>query len=299
MTALVLWLTLAIAGPEQAPARATVDELTRVRELYALASFEEALVRLDLAGSAIEPGPAGQYRALCLLALGRTREAERVVERLVLDVPSFVIPEDEVPPRVAAMFREARERLLPAAARARYTEAREAWDARQLTQAIRGFRDVQTLLADDEFVATVEGLRDLKLLSRDFLALAEAELERERRPVAPAARREPADPPLTPEPAAVTYSEADADVTPPEEVSRRLPYWNPPAALAAQEFRGRLDVVVDEAGEVAVVTLVAPIHPQFDGPLVEAARRWRFRPATRDGVPVRYRKSFEIVLNRR
>ena len=329
MTPLVIWLLLALA-PGQAPAGLGVDELTRVRELYALASYEAALARLDRAGTSIDPGPAAQYRALCLLGLGRTHEVERVLEQLVLDVPAYAIPESEVPPRLAAMFRETRERALPAAARTRYTEAREAWDQQQLTQAIRGFRQVEMLLADDELVARVAGLRDLKMLSREFLALAEA--AHARASAAPAAPPATAPPPATtaataveaagapggigaavpgapaeaavPAPTAAVdqrpvYSQVDIDVVPPEEVSRRVPYWDRPGPLALQEFRGRLEVLVDEGGAVEAVTLVESVHPQFDGTLIEAANRWRFRPATRAGVPVRYRKTFDIVLSRR
>jgi TonB family protein len=65
------------------------------------------------------------------------------------------------------------------------------------------------------------------------------------------------------------------------------------------EFRGRLEVVIDEQGNVSAASLPAPVHPSYDTPLLDATTRWRFRPATRDGQPVRFRKTFEIVLNRR
>jgi TonB family protein len=99
--------------------------------------------------------------------------------------------------------------------------------------------------------------------------------------------------------AGTVYSESDAAVDPPAELSRRLPAWNPPPALARMEFRGVLEVVIDEQGAVTTASLASPVHPAYDDPLLAAASRWRFRPATRDGVPVPYRKTFEIVLNRR
>jgi outer membrane biosynthesis protein TonB len=34
----------------------------------------------------------------------------------------------------------------------------------------------------------------------------------------------------------------------------------------------------------------------YDAALVEAARKWRFEPARRSGVPVRFRHHIEVVL---
>jgi TonB family protein len=329
-------IVVAILGLQQPGAALTVDELTRVRELYALASYEEALARIDAAGSRISPERAAQYRVLCLLGLSRTVDAERAIERLVMEHPSYAIPEGEVPPRLFVMFRDTRQRLLPTAARAKYTEAKGAFDRQQFVQAARGFREVQSLLSDASFIAEVDGLRDLRILSEGFLNLAETEARKaelaasQPSPVAPApgpapvaAATQPAAAPIASAPPAVAaavaaspapvagspaptaapdatvYSEADAQVRPPEDVNRRLPAWSPPPALARMEFRGRLEVIIDQEGRVVSATLVQPVHPTYDTSLVDATSRWRFRPATKDDVPVRYRKTFDIVLNRR
>jgi hypothetical protein len=34
----------------------------------------------------------------------------------------------------------------------------------------------------------------------------------------------------------------------------------------------------------------------YDADLVEMARTWKFRPATKDGIPVRYKMTIEIRL---
>lgn len=331
LAGLLLVMTL---GLQQAGSSLTVDELTRVRELYALASYEEALARLDAAGSRVSPEHAAQYRALCLLGLSRVADAERAIERLVMDHPSYSIPEDDVSPRLFTLFTETRKRMLPAAARARYTDAKTAFDRQQFVQAARGFREVQSLLSDAAFVSEVDGLRDLRLLSEGFLNLAEGEARKAELaaalpaaapPTAPAAPaqptpaaavaptvvREPAPAVREPAPAvapvaaapvpadATVYSDADATVQAPVEVNRRLPAWNPPPALSRMEFRGQLEVVIDETGRVSSATLIKPVHPTYDTSLVDATSRWRFQPAMRDNVPVRYRKTFDIVLNRR
>ena len=63
-------------------------DLSAAKSLYASASYEEALTML----SSLEAGEnfeqVHQLRALCLLALGRTREGEETIERLVLHNPT-------------------------------------------------------------------------------------------------------------------------------------------------------------------------------------------------------------------
>lgn len=325
MTSLLLTFLLAVAGLQQGPAAST-DDITRVRELYALASYEDALARLDAAGAAIEPQDAAQYRALCLLGLSRVVEAEQTMERFVVDYPSYAMNDSDVSPRLVTMYNDARRRVIPSTARARYSEAKSAYDRQQFTRAARAFREVLELLGDDAIVNEVAGLRDLKMLTDGFLGLAEGEIEKAERPAAPAAPVAPAVAASTPAPAAAVaavpavesstpaardaapaepvasgpvYSVDDATVVAPTEVSRWMPQWNPPPVMARLEFRGLLEIVVNEQGLVTSAALVTPVHPQYDSQLLEATERWRFRPATKDGAPVAYRRTLEIVLGRK
>lgn len=330
MTTILLSLfVVASAGLTQAPSASAPDEITRVRELYALAAYEDALARLDAAGAGVSPIDAAQYRALCLLGLTRVVEAEQTMERFVVDYPEYAMTDGEVSPRLVTLFQEARARVVPATARARYSEAKSAYDRGQYARAARAFRDVILLLGDDEFVGGVEGLRDLKLLTEGFLGLAEGELDKAERAAAapapatpapapaaaPAATTTAAAPARTAEPPAPTaaapptasaptgpepiYSDTDPAVISPIEVSRWMPAWNPPAVMARTEYRGVLEVVVASDGTVSSASLVRPVHPLYDAELIDATSRWRFQPATRDGSPVAYRRTFEIVLGRR
>jgi hypothetical protein len=38
------------------------------------------------------------------------------------------------------------------------------------------------------------------------------------------------------------------------------------------------------------------VHPVYDAMMLAATNNWTYRPATLDGVPVRYRKLVEISL---
>jgi len=94
----------------------------------------------------------------------------------------------------------------------------------------------------------------------------------------------------------VIYTALDRDVTPPVELERNTPVWNPPAQFAGRRFRGVVQVVIDERGSVESAQLVWSLADFYDPELLEAARSWRFNPALRAGQPVTYRKIVEIAM---
>ncbi|HEY0093923.1 MAG TPA: TonB family protein, partial [Archangium sp.] len=68
-----------------------------------------------------------------------------------------------------------------------------------------------------------------------------------------------------------------------------------PEGLAAQPVAGlvRLELLVDERGEVAEAVVVQGLHPLLDEAALHAAPGLRFSPATLEGVPVPVRLRFE------
>src|SRR2546430_9764937 len=91
-----------------------------------------------------------QYRALCLLALGRTDEATSAIQAVVAALPSYHPSETEVSPRVRAAFREVRQLMLPAIIQQKYVEAKAALDQKNLAAASAGFKLVLELLTDSD-----------------------------------------------------------------------------------------------------------------------------------------------------
>jgi TonB family protein len=284
-----------------APRLSTAADLASVKELYAAASYEEALAMLGSVDAAADRSVVEQYRALCYLALGRTGEAEAALEALVTRNPRFTMQESEVSPRLVAMYRDVRTRALPAIARQEYTEARAKFDKEQFEDASRQFaRALQVL---NEAGPGDPSLADLRTLVEGFVNLAEAKAIAAR----PAPERPPppvAVPPPAPAAAATAapavpaiFNSGSEGVTPPVELSRQLPAWTPRTALtAAATFRGTLSIVIDEEGKVESASLAKPITPEYDGRLIAAAKNWRFRPATRAGQPVKYSADIAIVL---
>src|SRR5947207_2840825 len=109
-------LALLIAALVSIPMRAA-DSLTAARDLYAAAEYEDALVLLNQ----LQPGDhepderraIEQYRAYCLLALGRSADAEQAIAAMVTATPLYKPSGADVSPRVRSAFSEVRRRMLP------------------------------------------------------------------------------------------------------------------------------------------------------------------------------------------
>src|SRR5262245_12768582 len=67
------------------------DSLASARDLYAAAAYEDALVVLNRLRPAADDGGRAiqQYRAFCLLALNRGAEAQRAIEAIITEDPSY------------------------------------------------------------------------------------------------------------------------------------------------------------------------------------------------------------------
>ena len=98
------------------------DQIGKAQELYAAASYEEALALLDqmqtgaAGGSPADKRQIAYYRALCLLALGRSDEADRALEVAALADPFYRLKDAEASPSVRARAEAARQRAIPAIA---------------------------------------------------------------------------------------------------------------------------------------------------------------------------------------
>ncbi len=101
-----------------------------------------------------------------------------------------------------------------------------------------------------------------------------------------------------PEPVALvvedpTYSEGSPGVTPPVAIWPRLPRELPPSMRMDDLSRLELIIDVDGVVESAKLAGTAPTVPE--GMLVSVAKAWRFQPATKNGMRVRYRKTIWIA----
>ena len=93
------------------------------------------------------------------------------------------------------------------------------------------------------------------------------------------------------------YTVDDAGVTPPVVISQRMPSMTPELMRVTKALNtgAVIEVVIDEKGDVLEANVRKSLNASFDNLIVGAARRWKYRPAMKDGVPVRYIKTLVLV----
>lgn len=286
---------LALVAQER-PAPSPAADLAAAKALYASGAYEEALTRLpSTADAGASADETNQYRALCALALGRTAEAQRALEELIARRPLFKMSETEVSPKLVTMFHDVRRRLLPNLARDLYAAGKTSFEQKRYEAASAQLKDLLTLLSDEDLAAQAAGLADLKLLGEGFLKLSDAEVAaavKAQPPPAPAAPAGSAEPP-----APRVYTQDDKDVIAPVEIKRTYPAWHPIGTMSDKfRYNGVLRIVIDEQGKVETASLVRSVAPAYDPLLLAATHDWEFRPATRNGQPVKYQKIIAITL---
>ncbi len=289
---LVLMATMVVAADES---------LATARELYAAAAYEDALLMLNRLRATDVPAAdrrgIDQYRAFCLLALGRASEAERAIEAVVSAEPTYQPSDVDMSPRVRTAFSDVRKRMLPGIIQDLYARAKEAFDQKNFEVATSTFKDMLNTLADPAVgaAATQPPLSDLRTLAVGFNELSAAAIAPPPKPVVAVpppviAIKQPAPPP----PVLRIYSSRDADVQPPTKIRQDLPEYD--KRLGTTPGRGTLEIVIDENGNVERALMRGSVHPKFDEIALAAARTWRYKPATLRGVPVKYSKAIAIVV---
>ena len=259
---------------------AAQETLAKAKALYDAAAYEEALTLL-----APEQVPeAQQYKALCMLALGRSQDATGAVETLVSATPTFEPSADDLPPRFVTLVADAKKKLLPGIARRTFTEGREQFRSGDHEQALRKFDLVMTLTSSPLLKETPDA-EDLRTLASGFIDLARASA---------AARPEP----KAPEPPKV--AEAAAPGVPPDVVQPtaiRQPIPPIPSGvngLGSPTASVRVEIGTD--GKVVGAVMQQSAHPLYDRMVLQAARDWLYTPAMLNGRPVPSEKLVTIQL---
>lgn len=248
------------------------DPMVEVKSLYATAAYEDTLAllsRIEAAGDADVRDGIDEYRALCLMALGRDGDAEKAMEALATRHPLTLEQLDQRAPRFVSLYQQVRARLVPTLATTAYASGKRAYDSGAFPEAAAQFR---------EAVALLESLKasqpsELALLASGFLALAE-------KSVAPA----PTPAPIPAPAAAAATAPVTAPVNTPTELAGRSEGSAPPtetlstaatAATAATAVDAAA-VDVDVATVVEVTEVEAP--PSDPSPRPEPAQ---FTPVPR------------------
>jgi hypothetical protein len=290
------------------PARAQAS-LSRAKELYASANYDEALSMLNTLGFSSNESDApavAMYRVLCLVAVGRTQEVDTAIDRLVAQHPLYRPPSDEMSPRIQKAVSSARVRLLPVMVQRRYEESKTAYDRGDFAASSAGFKWVLSALSDPDlsYLSAQSPLSDIKTLSAGFVDLSEKAL------APPPVALTPAVVNIAPPPAASAsastapttnrgrdlkriFSVEDSDVVAPVIAKQAMPRF---PGLLTQAAVGVLEIVIDPAGNVESARLVESVHQTYDPVLLAAAKKWQYAPAVLDGTTVRYLKRIQVSL---
>ena len=255
-------------------AAAQVSEID-FKGLYAAAEYDKALEVI----ASLDTLEAQQYKALCLLALGRTADASTAIESLVNASPTFIPSSDDAPPRFVELVTKVRTKLLPAIARREFIQGRDRFNEKQNEQALKHFSLVLTLLKDPAFT-DANTKQDLETLATGFSDLAKAATTPVKVAAAPP---EPVAPPAAPAPAGGTV--VPPKVVPPVALVQTVPPM--PSDIAARAGAKLVMVVqIDAAGRVTAATVKESAHPRYDRLVALATREWRYTPATLNGLAI-------------
>jgi TonB family protein len=270
-------------------ARAADEPLADAKALFAAASFDGALAALDkLDGPNAAQPEALEYKVLCLLALGRSADAQRVTESLVTSVPTFAPAETDLSPRFVELLTETRRRIVPVVARRLLTDARDQFRAKKNAEAQRMFEELLTLASDAIWRDAAEA-DDLRTLASGFLDLIHGAAATAASPDAPASAVAVA--------AVVSPAQLLGEIVAPVAVSQAMPRWIAPDTVSAlRTFHGAVKVRIGTDGHVVDASMATATHPVYDQLLLEAARRWVYKPAVRNGQPIEVDKVVEFYL---
>jgi TonB family protein len=271
-------------------------DLTAARDLYASAAYDDALTVLNRLRSSDHPASQAraieQYRAFCFLALGRPADAEQAIEAVVAAEPSYQPGESDASPRIRSAFTSVRRRMLPSIIQQKYAQAKAAFDRKEFSAAADGFTQVLSALADQDVAAEAKQppLSDLRTLAGGFQELAAKAAP----PPPPPAPPVVAPPPPPPPPAAPRiYTGGESGIVMPSVINQTLPPFPGQVVIPRN---GRLEIVIDESGAVESANMTASVTQNYDAMVVAAARNWRYKPATLNGVPVKFRKTVQINI---
>lgn len=254
------------------------DPLAKAKALYDDASYDEALTLL----TPVDTPEGQQYKALCLLALGRTQDAANAVERLLNVQPTFEPSAQDVPPRFVALVTDTKQKLLPVLARRTFVEGRDMFKNGSREESMRRFNLVMTLTSDPSFKQSSEA-EDLRTLASGFIELVKA-----------------TTPPPAPAPDQAAKAAALKPAPPPEVVqSVAVKQFIPPVPAEVGTQGGAvlsLRVVIGPNGRVMDASVQQPAHPLYDRLVLQATRDWIYEPATMNGKPVASEKIVTINL---
>jgi hypothetical protein len=203
------------------------------------------------------------------MALDRRADALSAIAALV-DLDPFFLPGDEdMAPKLRTLCRAGRRGALSDALDRMYSSAKGAYDKKDFVDAAIVFSRILALLDDPDMTIDPTPRADMRQAATRLLGLT-----RSANPLFDAAAKNVTAPvPLR------------TDIQVPDRVR---PAKSPKTI--------EVDVVLTAQGAVESATVREPDSAGLAPQVIRAALDWRYSPALRDGVPVRYRMVVQVMV---
>ena len=221
----------------------------------------------------VEPAPSKlkelERQAATLRDQGRASAASMAFDGLVMSNPLYEPRSSDLTPEGLSAFRSSQRMLLPFIAQRQYADSMTALAAGDGERALSLAR-VGLAIADRRIADVPAQLREqlVDLIERATAAVAVQDQ--------------------------IVYNEVDTDVIPPQPLTRQMPQTGP---IGVPPNRvGTLEMIIGRDGIVENVRLHTPLNRHHERMIVSPAKAWRYRPATRNGRPVRYRILLKVNL---
>jgi tetratricopeptide (TPR) repeat protein len=308
--AILLALLASAPWPQAAQGAEPGDALNDARARYESAHYEEALALLDSLDttnkSEDENQAIRQYRALCLIALGRLPDAAKPVEAMIRANPLAPIDGD-LPPRLRDLLTQLRPRVARELAKECYENGRDLYQRRDFPAASRELTRALNIIDDPGLgIARDPAFTDIRLVVDGFLKLAtEAATSAPPATLASSAAKGPQrgatsesqTPAAAPAPDRGSASQSrPAEFIPPKAMLHALPPL-PRLIEHGPAREGELELEIGPDGSVSDAKITVSIHPAYDPILLEAVRTtWQYAPALRNGVAVASAVKVRVVL---
>jgi hypothetical protein len=209
-------------------------------------------------------------RGSALLAAGDIAGAGIVFDSIVMRDPRYRLDAAQATPEVADALKRSKQAIVPTLARSHNDAGLAALDRGDFSLAVTEAERSLRLLEDPDIGSAGE---ESRRAAGELLLTASAAAHADEQTV---------------------YTADNNDVTPPRPLGRQLPAQSRRAAPS--DAIGRLEILVGRSGAVERVTLHTPTNAYQERMIVSAAKAWRYRPALRNGRPVRFSLLVSITL---
>ena len=90
------------------------------------------------------------------------------------------------------------------------------------------------------------------------------------------------------------YTGEELNVVPPVPIRQEMPRY--PGVVRLGGIKGVMEIIINEQGRFESGRMRVSVDPAYDNALLTAATKWVYRPATADGMPVKFLRRIQVNI---